>query len=71
MFYAVPTWRCVCIYTNLAKKDISEDVLNNPAPSMYLKTLYFDAQTGMLIDPNNDQNEQGDYKGIVLWEQEK
>ena len=71
VFYAVPTWRCVCIYTNLAKKDIPEDVLNNPAPSMYLKTLYFDAQTGMLIDPNNDQNEQGDYKGIVLWEQVK
>ena len=67
-FYAKPAWRCVCLYTKTAEKDLSESVYTDPAVSLYYKTLYVDAQTGELIDPTDGRPGCGDYAGNVVWE---
>ena len=66
-FYAVPTWRVVCAYSQQAKKELPSETIENPEPSLYYKTLYVNAQTGMLIDPNDNRSGCGDYPGIIAW----
>ena len=70
-FYAVPTWRVVCAYSKLAKKELPAGTIENPEPSLYYKTLYVNAQTGTLINPNNHRSGCGDYPGIITWEEVK
>lgn len=67
-FYAFPTWRCVCIYTNQSTKTLPAEAFENPATSKYYKTLYFNAQTGVLIDPNDGKRGCGDFPGIISWD---
>lgn len=66
-FYAVPTWRVVCLYSNQAKKDLPETAIENPATSLYFKIIYIHAQTGALIDPSDGARGCGDYQGIMTW----
>lgn len=66
-FYAVPTWRCVCLYSNHAEKDISAETIADPFTSVYYKTLYVNAQTGQLINPNDNSKGCGDFQGIMTW----
>lgn len=70
-FYAVPTWRVVCAYSKQAKKELPSGTIENPEPTLYYKTLYVNAQTGMLIDPNDNRSGCGDYPGIITWEEVK
>ena len=70
-FYAVPTWRCTCIYTNLAKQELPDETVENPEPSMYYKTLYINAQTGELFSPIDDRSGCADYQGFISWEEVK
>lgn len=66
-FYAVPTWRVVCAYSQQAKKELPSGTIENPEPTLYYKTLYVNAQTGMLIDPSDNRSGCGDYPGIITW----
>lgn len=66
-FYAAPTWRCVCLYTNQTKKELADDVYSSPYTSVYYKTLYVNAQTGKLIDPEDYSKGCGDYPGFITW----
>ena len=68
-FYAVPTWRCACIYTNMAKQALPDDTVEDPEPSMYYKTLYVNAQTGELFSPTDDHDGCADYQGFISWEE--
>lgn len=70
-FYAVPTWRVVCAYSKQAKKNLPSGTIENPEPSLYYKTLYVNAQTGVLTDPNDNRSGCGDYPGIITWEEVK
>lgn len=65
--YAAPTWRCVCLYTNQSKKELADDVFSSPYTSVYYKTLYINAQTGELIDPEDSSKGCGDYPGFMTW----
>ncbi len=67
-FYCAPTWQVVCLYTNQSKKELKASVYDNPAVSMYYKTLYINAQTGKMIDPEDGHRGCGDYPGIITWE---
>lgn len=70
-FYAAPTWRCTCLYSKLSKKDLPDSAFADPVTSMYFKTIYVDAQTGRLIDPNNGKKGCGDYQGPISWKEMK
>ena len=67
-FYVKPVWRCVCIYEEKAGKELSDNIFTDPIVSEYYKTLYIDAQTGILIDPSDAQQGCGDYNGYITWE---
>ncbi len=68
-FYCAPTWQVVCLYTSNAKKDLKDSVYEEPAISMYYKTLYINAQTGKMIDPEDGRRGCGDYPGIITWDE--
>lgn len=68
LFYVKPVWRCVCIYEKKANKDLSDNIFSDPIVSVYYKTLYVDAQTGILIDPLDTRQGCGDYNGYFTWE---
>ncbi|MBQ8616494.1 MAG: hypothetical protein IJX67_01880 [Oscillospiraceae bacterium] len=68
MFYVKPVWRCVCIYEEKASKELSDNIFTDPIVSVYYKTLYVDAQTGILIDPLDARQGCGDYNGYITWE---
>lgn len=66
-YYAVPMWQCMCIYTESAKKQISQDIIEHPSLSMYYMPLYMNAQTGELINPMDNRLHCADYKGYIPW----
>lgn len=66
-FYAVPVWRVVCIYTSDSGKKL-DHVFANPATSLYYKSLFINAQTGELLDPDQSRNGCADYSGFIAWE---
>lgn len=66
-FYAAPAWRCVCLYTKDAKKELPGDAYDDPYTSLYYKELYINAQTGELLDPNDNRKGCGDYPGVIPW----
>ena len=68
-YYAVPMWQCMCIYTESAKKQISQDIIEHPALSMYYMPLYVNAQTGELFDPTINKLNCSDYQGFVSWKE--
>lgn len=66
-FYCAPTWQVVCLYTNQPKKELKDAAYENPATSMYYKTLYINAQTGEMVDPEDGRRGCGDYPGVIRW----
>lgn len=66
-FYAVPAWRCVCVYTSSASNKLSEETMTNPMPSQYYRTVYVNAQTGELFDPRNKSKDRGAVPEIITW----
>lgn len=67
VFYAVPTWRCVCLYTEHSNMALPEKALVDPYPSMYFRTLFINAQTGEMIDPQDGRRGCADYPGAIAW----
>lgn len=59
--YAVPTWRCVCLYSEDAAKELPDGAFEEPQTSMYLRTLFVDARTGRLVDPLNGESDEEAY----------
>ena len=66
-FYAVPAWRVLCLYTANADKALPESAYANPHTSLYERTLYINAQTGELLDPDQRGNGCADYAGFLAW----
>lgn len=66
-FYAAPTWRCVCLYSKEAKKEVPGEAYDDPYPSLYYKEVYVNAQTGEFVDPTNNRKGCGDYPGLITW----
>lgn len=67
-FYAVPAWRVLCLYTSDANKKLNESTYANPGTSLYYESLYINAQTGELLDPEQRGNGTADYAGFISWE---
>lgn len=69
--YAVPMWRVNCIYVESGKKEM-RDYTGTDVPergTMEYRTLFFNAQTGELVDPHDNHRGCGDYQGFISWDQ--
>lgn len=66
--YAIPAWRCLCLYTEQTRRNIDGDMVN-PMASMFYQQIYVNAQTGKLIDPTDTKIDSSAFQGFLSWEE--
>jgi hypothetical protein len=71
VFYTVPVWRVNCHYVESGKKELRnyEGTGVTERGMIEYKTLIVNAQTGMVLDRNENRKGCGDYAGFISWEE--